>query len=267
MKQWIAGALLLTVMGCAKPTTLAPTVNQQALKKERATQAEMVKQSGKREAADDVKATGAHLTRLKKVAPKVKQSGVALCADMQIPESQCSYSFVLLKEGPINAFADGSKIYISPAMMDIANDDYELAWVLSHEYAHNVMGHVASLQQNIGLGATAGALAEILLNKYNIDAGGKLSDLGAQVAQMRYTKPFEQEADYVGLYILERAGYSLEKAANFWREQSLVHPDAVYISTTHPSNPERFVAMGQSIAEINAKKKQGKPLVPDFQQR
>ena len=53
----------------------------------------------------------------------------------------------------------------------------------------------------------------------------------------------EAEADYVGMYILANAGYEYANASDLWRRMSQKDPDAIWLSTTHPSNPERYVAL------------------------
>ena len=46
------------------------------------------------------------------------------------------------------------------------------------------------------------------------------SDAGAQIGVAAFSQAFELEADYVGLYILARAGYPTKNAAAFWRKMA-----------------------------------------------
>ena len=81
---------------------------------------------------------------------------------------------------------------------------------------------------------------------------------------MRYSKAFEQEADHVGLYISRRAGYNLDSMPNIWRRMAAGNPSGIYNASTHPTYPERYIAMQQTINEIRAKEKAGQPLLPGF---
>ena len=43
---------------------------------------------------------------------------------------------------PTRAFADGTKVFLTRGMMRFAQSDEELALVVAHETAHNIMGHI-----------------------------------------------------------------------------------------------------------------------------
>ena len=88
--------------------------------------------------------------------------------------------------------------------------------------------------------------------------------MGAQASLLAYSPSFEHESDYIGLYILARAGFDYQNAPEFWRLMSRNNPQGIYNRTTHPTTPERFVAMSKTIEEINAKKAKGLRLLPNF---
>lgn len=73
----------------------------------------------------------------------------------------------------------------------------------------------------------------------------------------------EAEADYFGLYLSARAGYSPEKGAEFWRRRSRTQPWSVIDSPTHPSATQRFLAAQRATKEIAAKRAAGQPLRPE----
>ncbi len=80
-----------------------------------------------------------------------------------------------------------------------------------------------------------------------------------------FSKGFEFEADYASLYIAARAGHDVKSAPNFWRRMAAEHPKSLEkgFLASHPSTPERFVAMEKTIQEIKEKQKLGKPLIPE----
>jgi predicted Zn-dependent protease len=87
--------------------------------------------------------------------------------------------------------------------------------------------------------------------------------MGGNLTAGAYSQEFEAEADYVGLYVIARAGYRIDDAANFWRRMAISSPGSVTMTGDHPATPERFVALQAAVKEIEAKTAQGQPLVPN----
>ncbi len=258
---------LLAVVACAAPTTQQPTYTSDEFKAEQEAQAAAVKAAQQGKFDDQKEYTPQELelltARLKPIAGRVEAASESLCADMH--GKRCDFEVVLdPTEKGLNAHADGQRVVIYPAMIDYATNDNQLAFVIAHEFAHSIMGHVASQKKNVAIGGILGSLADALAQSQGVNTGGNLGKLGAQQALLRYSPSFENEADYIGMYILARAGYVIEDAPGFWRAMSLNAPQAVYATTTHPNNPSRTVAMEKTVTEINAKKAAGQPLIPNI---
>lgn len=204
-------------------------------------------------------------TRLNGVATKIEPAAASLCDALFRGQQPCRYNIAFApKEKGINAHADGKQVVVYPALIDFARNDNHLAFVIAHEFAHNIMRHVASQQENVMGGTLLGTLVDIAAASQGIDTQGQFGSIGAQAALLSYSQDFEQEADYVGLYILARAGFKLSDAPYFWRAMSSANPDSIYSSVTHPSNPERFVSMQKTIAEIEQKKQAKQAILPNF---
>jgi len=173
------------------------------------------------------------------------------------PVEICDYPLALVNQDEVNAFADGNNIFVNTGMMDFARTDQELSLVLAHELSHNAMRHIDAQKTNFFIGL----LFDILVTGVTgVDVGIR------NVAAMAYSKEFEAEADYVGLYIMARAGIPLENSPDFWRRMSTNKPDAINKSfgATHPTTPERFVAMEDTIKEINQKIAGNTDLMPNI---
>lgn len=171
----------------------------------------------------------------------------------------CDYPLILTDDDSVNAYADGNSIYITQGMMDFASTDDELALVIGHELAHNSMRHIDAKRLN----AMGGFFLDILLLVLTgVDSGGAFSSVAAQA----YSQEFESEADYVGLYFVERAGYEINDAAYFWRRMGVKHPSSIAKNhaASHPSPPERFVSIEDTIKEINQKINVGTKLLPNI---
>lgn len=263
-------ALFLALVACATPTTQRPAYSTQEFHSEQQAQAASAKQvreggfnDQKTYTAEEIAALS---TRLEPIAARVEKASETLCAAMG--GRQCSFAVVLdPNQKGLNAHADGQRVVIYPAMVDFARDDTQLAFVIAHEFAHSIMGHVASQQKNVAIGGILGTLVDAAAQSQGYETGGTFGKIGAQQALLRYSPAFENEADYVGLYILARAGYAIENAPGFWREMSLLAPQAIYTTSTHPNNPARTVAMQKAVVEIRAKERANQPLVPTFAAR
>lgn len=144
-------------------------------------------------------------------------------------------------------------------MARFCRTDDELALVLGHEMAHNAMLHIEARKKN----AAGGMIADIIVSAMlGVSTGG----LFQNIAALAHSPEFEQEADYVGLYYVARAGYDIEHAADFWRRMAIQEPRAMQGSLTHPSAPARFVALESARDEIKAKIADGRPLVPEMKE-
>lgn len=143
------------------------------------------------------------------------------------PARICNYPVHVLDNEKVNAYADGGSVKITKGMLWFVEADTELAMVLAHELAHNLMGH-------------AGTFRSMFEDK----------------------KSREADADYVGLYIMARAGFEIEKAPNFWRRIAAAFPQMIESSSSHPIMPYRFVALRKTTEEIRRMQAEGLPLVP-----
>lgn len=179
------------------------------------------------------------------------------------PVTICDYDLVVTAEGDINAYADGERVIIPWAMMQFA-DEEELISIVGHEIAHNAMGHIDAQIQNMLLGGLLGAVLDVALADDDVDSDvSNTADFMAAAAEA-YSQDFEREADYVGAYIVARAGHPLEGVPRIWRKFASISPDAISYASTHPSTAERFVRLTRIMEEIDAKIRAGEELLPEL---
>lgn len=150
-------------------------------------------------------------------------------------EQVCHYPIRLRYSPAINAYADGRHIIVTTGMMDFASDN-ELALIIGHELAHNTQSHIRKIVQN------------------------RILSFG----RPNFTRQFESEADYVGLYYMARAGYDVSMAPEFWRKLAKVSIKSLDKPSSHPITPERFVRLNAAVQEIKDKQARGEPLLPNM---
>jgi len=201
----------------------------------------MLKKSAEQDGADQLR-----------ILRGTQESSISIAAPRQL----CASAVSLVNNDIVNAFADGRQVLLTSGMMRFAVTDKELAMVVSHEIAHNIMGHVKAQQTN--------EMGGLLLDVVFISVG--IPTNFARLARQRNSADFEAEADYVGLYLMARAGMEIDGAEAFWRRMAVENPGSISHSSTHPATPERYLAIGTAVEEIHGKLRRGEPLLPELQQ-
>ncbi|PRY92476.1 peptidase M48-like protein [Donghicola tyrosinivorans] len=137
-------------------------------------------------------------------------------------------------------------IVFTVALIADARNEDELAFVLGHETAHHLMGHIDRSNQS----AQAGAL---IFGNLASASGLKDQDLeeavnlGAQFGARFYAKDYELEADRLGTLITYRAGFDPVRGAEFFGR--IPDPGDKFLGT-HPPNSERIRVVREAAAEL-----------------
>jgi predicted Zn-dependent protease len=124
-----------------------------------------------------------------------------------------NYHFFVVEDDSLNAFSiPGGFVYVNTGILALAQTEDELAAVLAHETAHIAARHglrniKRAQRAQLGVGI-ASILGQILTGG---GIAGRAASTGAQLigagVLTKHSRDFEREADYLGLYNLERAGY------------------------------------------------------------
>ena len=152
---------------------------------------------------------------------------------------------------PANAYQTLDKtrrpiIAFTVALIEQARNEDEIAFVMGHEAAHHIEGHIDRQRQNAAAGAIIFAGLATLAGA---DAGAVQSAQrqGAFVGARSYSKEFELEADRLGTVITAKAGYSPLKGAQFFNR--IPDPGDRFLGT-HPPNAQRLEAVRQTAAGL-----------------
>ena len=119
-------------------------------------------------------------------------------------------------------------------LRETRNSD-EVAFVLGHEAAHHIEGHLNRKQASAAWGA-------VLIGSVVAASGGDVGtieaaqQLGAQAGSRVFSKDFELEADALGTVIATRAGFDPVNGAAFFAR--IPDPGDTFLGT-HPPNAER----------------------------
>jgi predicted Zn-dependent protease len=154
-----------------------------------------------------------------------------------------TYHFSVVRDPRINAFAvPGGYIYIHGGLLVRASNDDELAGVLGHEIAH-VNGHHLARQQEATKLLNYASLLGVLLSAIQPAIGAGAMAISA-ATQLKYSRDFEQEADYVGARYMRQAGYDPRGMLDFFKkmldEQRAAPTSAPPYLLSHPLTDARL---------------------------
>ena len=124
---------------------------------------------------------------------------------MQNDVQNYKWQFNLVADKQANAWCmPGGLIVVYEGLLPITQDEASLAIVLGHEIAHAVARHSAEqmstqIKQQYGIQGV-GALASVLgVGTNTISLGQAMASAGLNLANLKYSRNHESEADYMGL--------------------------------------------------------------------
>ncbi len=133
------------------------------------------------------------------------------------------------------------------ALIGEAQNDDELAFVMGHEAAHHISGHLARKRDTALVGAVLGGLLASLAGG-GAQAVDTAQNLGGTVGARVYSKDFELEADRLGTLIAFRSGYDPLTGARFFTR--IPDPGDQFLGT-HPPNAARIETVRQAMAGLS----------------
>ncbi|MDC0738158.1 M48 family metalloprotease [Cognatishimia sp. SS12] len=204
-------------------------------------------------ATTTVAGTSGTVQRFNRVVARTERVAEQVCRDRVRSGTNCDFRIVYVSDPrqPANAYqsedASGRPVLTFTAALveDTRNDD-ELAFVLGHEAAHHIRGHLTQTRQTATIGALAGGTLAVLLGggQSAVDAG---VNLGGTVGARAYSKDHELEADALGARIAHNAGYDPVKGAAFF--QRIPDPGDRFLGS-HPPNAQRIETVRRTAASF-----------------
>ena len=189
--------------------------------------------------------------RMVDVTTRIEATAETVCRE-RAPSLNCDLEF-LIDANPRalpNAFQtvarDGRPLIVITASLVVeARNADELAFILAHEAAHHIEGHIDRQRRNARLGAV------IMAQKAGLAPDPRslreAVAFGAAVGARTYAKDFELEADRLGTIITAQAGYDPLRGAEFFFR--IPDPGNVFLGT-HPPNADRVKAVTETAARL-----------------
>lgn len=168
----------------------------------------------------------------------IRRAGIPLTVTVQ-GELGCASRFQVIPSDRLNAKADGRYVQLTSAIAQLVRAEDELAALIAHELAHNILRHRARL------------------NAAGIDRG-LLEAFGRNARLIRET---EVEADRLSPYLLDRAGYDIRGTVRWWQRLG-PRTASIFPSATHPRWRDRVAAMAAEVAAIERARRAGVAATP-----
>jgi pentatricopeptide repeat protein len=189
-----------------------------------------------------------------------------------VPEPSYPYTFFLVRDGSINAFAaPGGYIGIHAGLLLASDTEDELAGVVAHEIAHIEQRHAArafEAARKFNFAQAAAMLAGLLVGIADPQAGTAAlyaGMAGNQQMALNFTRENEYEADRVGIGFLASAGFRPEGMASFF--EKLMQKEGrstlqIEYLRTHPVNSSRIA---EAQARARDLPKGNSQVLPDYE--
>jgi len=168
----------------------------------------------------------------------------------QIGPTPFEFKFYLINASDPNAFAiPGGYIFLTTGLIVLAENEHEVAGVLSHEISHVTARHIAQMierSKRINIATTAAIIAGLLLG-----GGGKSSEAvtttalaTAEALALKYTRENEVDADQNSLQYMIKAGYDPHAMITFlnkiYKSSLTSAPKIPAYLSTHPAIENRI---------------------------
>ena len=173
----------------------------------------------------------------------VQRIGHRIAAVANRPDYE--WEFRVLASAEPNAFClPGGKVGVYEGMIELCNNEAELAVVVSHEVAHALQRHGGErMSQGYLVNGMENAMRYLTQDRDAVTrdrilaAYGIASEYGVMLP---YSRKHELEADEVGLILMSQAGYDPTVAPGFWeRFAQSSGPKPPEFFSTHPADMRR----------------------------
>lgn len=170
----------------------------------------------------------------------------ALLAQVEGRDRGLDWEMVVFEDDAVNAFAlPGGKMGVYTGLLDVAENQHQLAAVIGHEIGHVLAEHGnerMSTQFATGAGLQIAAIIGADGSPQRSAALAALG-LGAQVGVLLpFSRAHEREADLIGLDLMAKAGFQPEESVQLWRNMSAASGNGgpPEFLSTHPSGDTRI---------------------------
>jgi predicted Zn-dependent protease len=189
----------------------------------------------------------AQLKRLRGIAQRLIPFAIA----WNERAKQWQWEVNLIGSTQINAFCmPGGKIaFYSGILKQLKLSDDEVAMVMGHEIAHALREHA---RERMGKNAATGIGASLIGQLLGLgQIGQTVTNYGAQLLTLEFSRSDESEADLVGMELAARAGFDPRAGVTLWQKMGAANKNAPpqWLST-HPAGSTRIADIEANLPKV-----------------
>lgn len=185
-----------------------------------------------------------YVNRMRRVAPRIIQAAGGNPSEWEVQ---------VFQSDQLNAFAlPGGKIGFYTGILDIMDNDAQIATVMGHEVAHVNFNHSGERYSQSSLAGAGLSVAQVAVsgNRYQNQIMGVLG-MGASLGViLPFSRKHELEADKFGVRYMNRAGYNAAESITFWEKMAAKKSGGgpPELLSTHPSDATRIAQLRREVA-------------------
>jgi hypothetical protein len=172
----------------------------------------------------------------------VRRIGERLASQREARESGFTFSFTVINDKAINAFAlPGGPAFVFTGLIVAAENEAQIAGVLGHEMSHVILRHGTNQASKANLVQLPAILAGVLTGSNLLM---QLTNLGAVSLLLKFSRTDETEADALSARLMNEAGYNPIEMARFFEKlqtADIAHPPELLSDHPDPGNRVRAV--------------------------
>lgn len=170
----------------------------------------------------------------------------AITGELEGEDAGTGWEVVVFEDDSANAFAlPGGKIGVHTGLLDVAENQDQLAAVVAHEVGHVISRHGAERVSQQFAAGTAMQMVEAYVGQESSNSSKlamALLGVGTQVGVLLpYSRIQESESDVIGLELMAKAGFDPRQSVDLWQNmaaQGGSRPPELL--STHPAPDSRI---------------------------
>ncbi len=187
----------------------------------------------------------------------------AIVANVPTEVFNGQWEVVVFDDEQVNAFAlPGGKIGVYTGLLNVAENQHQLAAVIGHEVGHVIANHGNErMSQSAVIGIGSEVVGQVLEQQEVAGSSAIMSaiGLGVQVGvQLPFSRTHESEADIIGLQLMAKSGFNPAQSVNLWQNMEAASGGErpLELLSTHPAPQTRIdnlqANMGPAMADYRA---------------
>lgn len=175
-------------------------------------------------------------------------------------DARVPFTIKVIDSDEVNAFAlPGGYFYVNTGLIELAQDEAELAGVMAHEIAHVAARHGTRSATRSQLMQYA-SIPLLFIGGWAGYGVQQAANFALPMTLLKFSRQFEKDADFLGTQYLYKTGYDPASMVQFFerlKARQKKKPNAVARAfSSHPLTKDRIKAVQKTINELLPEQRQ-----------